>query len=275
MPVCARGTGRLCDGAMTAKTELTCPDGERLAYAKRDGRGPGVVWLGGFKSDMAGTKAQALDAWARRRGQAFVRFDYFGHGQSSGDFRAGTVTRWRDDALRVLDGLTDGPQILVGSSMGAWLALLATLARPDRVLGLLLLAPATDFTEALLWKSYPENVKRQIVETGEYLWPSQYDAEPYPVTRTLIEDGRKHLLLGGPIGIGCPVRIVQGMADPDVPWPHALRLVEALGPATQIALLKDGDHRLSRPHELAVVLQTLDAMLPDGKKNIFRRRGSC
>ncbi len=242
---------------------LVCDDGERLAYRRVAGRGPGILWLGGFKSDMMGNKAQAFDAWARRHDRSLICFDYFGHGRSSGDFRSGTVTRWRDNALAVLDRLTDGPQILVGSSMGGWLALLAALARPDRVMSLLLLAPATDFTEALLWNSYSENVKRQILETGEYLWPSQYDPDPYPVTRALIEDGRKHFLLGAPIGIGSPVRIVQGMADPDVPWQHAMRLVDRLGPATQITLLKDGDHRLSKPHELALILQTLAALLPD------------
>ena len=240
--------------------ELLREDGTRIATMRRDGAGPGVLWLGGFKSEMTATKATALDVWAAERARAFVRFDYFGHGKSSGNFRDGTITRWRDDALAVLDGLTAGPQVLVGSSMGAWLALLVALARPERVRGLLLLAPATDFTEALMWQSFDEAARRDVMEKGEYLRPSLYDPEPYPITRRLIEDGRKHLLLGKPIPIGCPVRIVQGMADPDVPWTHAMKLVEALGNDVEITLLKNGDHRLSKPHELALILRVLEAM---------------
>lgn len=237
--------------------------GAHIAYLKRAGRTPGIVWLGGFKSEMTATKATALDAWAAREGRAFVRFDYFGHGASSGNFREGTVTRWRDDVLAVLDALTDGPQVLVGSSMGAWLALLASLARPKRVAALLLIAPAADFTEKLLWASFDADVKRQILETGAWLRPSAYDPKPYPITRSLIEDGRKHLLLDGPIALSCPVRIVQGMKDPDVPWQHAMKLVGALGPDTQITLVKDGDHRLSKPHEIALIERTLSALVAD------------
>jgi pimeloyl-ACP methyl ester carboxylesterase len=237
--------------------------GETLAYDRRGGSGPGVVWLGGFKSDMTGTKARALDAWAAARGHAFVRFDYFGHGVSSGNFREGTVTRWLADSLAVLDRLTEGPQILAGSSMGGWLALLTALARPERIAGLVLIAPATDFTQELLWASYSGPVRRQILERGEYLWPSLYDSDPYPITRTLIEDGRRHLLLGAPIPIACPVRILQGMADPDVPWQHAVRLVERLGADTRLTLLKDGDHRLSKPHEIAALLAILESMLAE------------
>ncbi len=236
-------------------------DGGRIAYDRHRGNGPGVVWLGGFKSDRTGTKSQALGAWAREQDRAFVTFDYYGHGASDGDFREGTVTRWRDDGLEVLDRLTEGPQILVGSSMGGWLALLLALARPGRVAGLLLIAPATDFTQELLWKSYSPDIRRRIEEEGEYLWPSLYDAEPYPITRTLIEDGATHLLLGGKIGIACPVRIVQGMADPDVPWEHAMRLLDALGPDSEITLLKSGEHRLSKPHEIATILRLLEAMV--------------
>jgi pimeloyl-ACP methyl ester carboxylesterase len=244
-------------------------DGHHLAYARRAGKGPngspGVVWFGGFKSDMMGTKARALDDWAAARAHAFVRFDYFGHGASTGNFREGTVTRWRADCLAVLDRLTDGPQILVGSSMGGHLALLTALARPDRVAGLLLIAPAADFTEALLWNGYPPEVRRQIMDQGEYLWPSEYDPDPYPITRALIEDGRKHLLLDRPIPLVCPIRILQGMADPDVPWEHALRLVARLGPDTHLTLIKDGDHRLSKPHEIAAIRRVLESMLPVGQ----------
>lgn len=246
---------------MTAHSELIGKDGERIAYVRHAGHSPGVDWLGGFKSEMSGTKALALDAWTRASGRAFLRFDYFGHGASSGDFREGTISRWRADTLAVLDGLTEGPQFLVGSSMGAWLALLAALARPDRVAGLLLIAPAVDFTEALLWKSFDADVQRQIWGQGELLRPSQYGPDPYPITRQLIEDGRKHLLLGKPIPLACPVRIVQGMADPDVPWQHAMKLLDVLGPDTELTLVKAGDHRLSKPREIELILRALGAMI--------------
>jgi pimeloyl-ACP methyl ester carboxylesterase len=240
---------------------LVCEDGERIAYLKRQGSAPGVVWLGGFKSEMTGTKATAMDEWADREGCALVRFDYFGHGRSTGNFRDGTITRWLGDVLAVLDELTGGPQIFVGSSMGGWLALLAALARPQRVAALVLVAPAVDFTQSLMWETFDEDAKRQILKTGEWLRPSAYDPEPYPITRGLIEDGRKHLLLGKRIALTCPVRIVQGMKDPDVPWQHAMKLVDALGPDTQLTLVKDGDHRLSKPHELALIVRTVSALL--------------
>ena len=236
-------------------------DGERIAYIKRSGSAPGIVWLGGFKSEMTATKATALDAWAARHDHAYVRFDYFGHGNSSGTFRNGTITRWRDDALAVLDKLTSGPQILVGSSMGAWLALLVALARPERTVGLLLIAPATDFTEALLWNRLDSDARREILDRGEWLRPSLYDPKPYPITRILIEDGREHLLLDGLIAVHCPVRIVQGMADPDVPYEHAMKLVTVLGPDTQITLVKNGDHRLSKPHEIELIEDVLSNLV--------------
>ena len=244
---------------------LLRPDGERIAYGVRSGRSPGVVWLGGFKSDMTGTKAQALDAWAARTGRAYVRFDYFGHGLSSGEFRHGTVTRWRDDVLAVLDSLTTGPQLLVGSSMGGFLSLLVARSRPERVAGLLLLAPAVDFTETLLWANYSADVRRKIMEEGEWQWPSRYDPDPYPITRALIEDGRNHLLFGkGAIALDRPVRILQGMRDPDVPWSHAMRLVDALGSDdVTLTLVKDGDHRLSTPKDIALLIRMLEALLAD------------
>lgn len=240
-------------------------DGANIAYLQRAGREPGVVWLGGFKSEMTATKATALDGWAERTGHSLVRFDYFGHGASSGNFRDGTVTRWRGDALAVIDEMTTGPQILVGSSMGAWLALLVALARPQRITALLLIAPAVDFTESLLWNRLPATVQSEILTKGVWLRPTAYGSEPYPITRALIEDGRKHLLLDGTIALSCPVRILQGMEDPDVPWTHALKLVEALGPDTQLTLVKDGDHRLSKPHELALIEQNLSALIADKK----------
>ena len=238
---------------------------ERLAYFRRGGSSPGIVWLGGFKSEMTATKASALDDWSARAGHAFVRFDYFGHGASSGDFRHGTITRWRDDALAIIDELTTGRQILVGSSMGAWLALLAALARPQRLAALLLIAPAVDFTQSLLWNRLDANMQEEILTKGEWLRPTIYGSEPYPITRTLIEDGRKHLLLGRAINLSCPIRIVQGMEDPDVPWMHAVKLVEALGPDTHLTLVKNGDHRLSKPHELALIEQILSGLVADAR----------
>ena len=240
-------------------------DGANIAYLQRAGREPGVVWLGGFKSEMTATKATALDDWARRTGHAFTRFDYFGHGVSSGNFRDGTITRWRGDALGVIDELTARPQILVGSSMGAWLALLVALARPQRIAALLLIAPAVDFTEALLWNRLPATVQSEILTRDVWLRPTAYGSEPYPITRALVEDGRKHLLLDRAIALSCPVRIVQGMEDPDVPWMHALKLVEVLGPDTQLTLVKNGDHRLSKPHELALIERNLSALVADDK----------
>jgi pimeloyl-ACP methyl ester carboxylesterase len=238
--------------------------GERIAFMRRRGTSPGVVWLGGFKSVMDGNKACAIDAWAAREGHAFVRFDYFGHGRSSGRFQDGTVTRWRDDALAVLDALTEGPQILVGSSMGGWLAMMLALLRKERVAGLFLIAPATDFTESLLWARYPEDVRREIMENGEWAWPSRYDDEPYPITRTLIEDGRKHLMLPGKtIAVHCPVRIFQGMEDPDVPWSHALTLVEALPADVRLTLVKDGDHRLARVEDLTMITRAIGELIAD------------
>ena len=240
---------------------LSRPDGETIAYLKRDGKSAGVLWLGGFKSDMLGTKAQALDAWAARRGRACLRFDYFGHGASSGDFRKGTISRWRDDTLAVLDRLCDGPQILVGSSMGGWLAVLAARERPNMVNGVLLIAPAPDFTEALMWEEMEPEIRRQIMEEGEWQRPSAYGEEGYPITRGLIEDGRNNLVLGAPIALDCPARILQGMCDPDVPWQHAMKLVECLPGDTVITLVKDGDHRLSKPADLKRMEQALDALL--------------
>jgi len=238
--------------------------GERLAYLRRSGRSPGLVWLGGFKSDMAGNKARRLDEWAVQTGRALVRFDYFGHGRSSGAFRDGTISRWRDDALAAIDALTSGPQILVGSSMGAWLALLCARLRPERVAALFLIAPATDFTEALLWQRLPDNVRRELGEKGEWLRPSAYDPEPYPITRALIEDGRRHLVLDGrTLSVKVPVRIVQGMHDPDVPWTHATRLAEVLDGDVRLTLVREGDHRLSTPKDLALIERELDALVAE------------
>ena len=237
-------------------------DGHRLAYHRTQGKGPGVVFLGGFRSDMTGTKALTLEAWARKRGQAFLRFDYLGHGQSSGAFEEGTIGRWAEDAIAALDQLTEGPQILVGSSMGGWIMLLTALARPDRVTGLVGLAPAPDFTEDLMWADFTEEQRNQILTDDRLSLPSDYDEEPTVITRALIEDGRNHLLLNKPLPLTCPLRILQGRQDPDVPWQHALRLEEAYeGTDVQITLIKDGDHRLSREQDLALLTAKLDRLL--------------
>lgn len=231
--------------------------GVDLAFERQDGQAPTFVWLGGFKSDMAGTKAEALANWAHDRGQGFVRFDYSGHGRSGGKFEDGTISRWLADALAVIDAQTEGPVALVGSSMGGWIALLAARARPERIKALLLIAPAADFTERLMWASFPEPVRRQILETGRWERPSAYDPEPYLITRALIEDGRKHLLMDRPIRFEGPVHIIQGGQDPDVPAAHARALTDLIqAPEISFELIEDGDHRLSRPQDLARLVAT-------------------
>lgn len=235
----------------TPITILVAKDGARIACRRRTGNLPGVMLCGGFRSDMAGTKAAALDAWAMRTGRSFVRFDYRGHGESSGDFTDGTVGLWRDDALLVLDQAGDGPMVVVGSSMGAWIALLAALARPDRVRGLVLVAPAVDFTEALIWDRLPDDERATLERDGVWLRPSEYSDEPDRITRRLIEEGRRHLLLGGPIPFPGPVRILHGLADETVPWEHGLRTAEALeSQDVLVTLVKGADHRLSGPEDL-------------------------
>lgn len=224
----------------------------------------GLTWLGGFKSDMTGTKASALAAWAQAAGRHLLRFDYYAHGQSSGDFRKATVGRWLDDALAAIDALAEGPQVLVGSSMGGWVALLAALARPERIKGLVLIAPAPDFTQELMWKGFSDEIRATLTRDGIYRAPSEYDAEPYEITMRLIEEGRKHLLLDRPVPLDMPVRILQGMKDPDVPWQHAMRLVEALTSAdVTIHLSKHGDHRLSTPADIARLTQTIETLLAE------------
>jgi pimeloyl-ACP methyl ester carboxylesterase len=219
------------------------------------------VFLPGFRSDMNGIKAQALAGHCRARSWPFLRFDYFGHGASSGDFRAGSIGRWLEDALAVIDGLTEGPQILIGSSMGGWIAVLAALARPARVAALIGIAPAPDFTEDLIWGRLSEAQKRQLLESGELATPSAYEADVIPITLRLVEEGRRHLLLRNPIALGCPVRILHGMEDPDVPYQTSLRLLEKLtGTEAVLELIEDGDHRLSRPEDLTRLFAAVDAM---------------
>jgi pimeloyl-ACP methyl ester carboxylesterase len=232
----------------------------RLAVLVQRGEGPAVIWLGGFRSDMRATKAEALAAWAAREGRAFIRFDYSGHGESEGRFEDGTISQWREDAVAVIAAFGGARPLLVGSSMGGWIALL--IAHHGQVAGglagLVLIAPATDFTQALMWPALPQAIRDEIMEKGQWLRPSAYSPEPYPITRALIEDGRRNLLLGAPILPGCPVHILQGMQDPDVPHAHALTLLEHL-PADGVALtlVKDGDHRLSRDQDLALLVATV------------------
>lgn len=234
----------------------------RIAVRRRAGAGPGLFWLGGFASDMKGTKAQALDEWAAAHGRACIRFDYSGHGESGGTFVEGTIGRWLEESLAVYERFCEGPQIVIGSSMGGWIALL--LARELRrrnaaapLKGMVLIAPAPDFTEALMWKAFSPQIRAEIETKGVWLRPSEY-GEPQPITRALIEDGRQHLVLGASIEIGCPVRILQGAQDPDVPWQHAFELTHRL-PSEDVVLtmIQDGDHRLSRPQDIARLLATV------------------
>ena len=232
------------------------PAVRRIAVRVRAGAAPGLVWLGGFKSDMQGTKAVALDNWAGENGRACIRFDYSGHGESGGEFVDGTIGRWLEDSAAVFERFAKGPQVLIGSSMGGWLALLLARELKGRkaagsIAGLVLIAPAVDFTEELMWNKFSPAVKRQIETEGSWQRPSQYSESAYPITRGLIEEGRKHLLLGGLIETGCPVRILQGVQDPDVPWQHAVDLSSRLArDDVVLTLVKDGDHRLSRLEDI-------------------------
>ena len=236
-----------------------------IAVRADTGASPGLFWLGGYKSDMKGTKAVALADWAARAGRACVRFDYSGHGESEGAFTDGTIGRWLAESLAVFDAFARGPQILIGSSMGGWLALLMARALKGRgrndaasVAGMVLIAPAVDFTEELMWKRFTPEIKRELEQTGVWARPSQYSPEPYLVTQQLIEDGRNHLLLGGLIETGCPARILQGVQDPDVPWQHAVALTARLASDDVVlTLVKDGDHRLSRPEDIERMLQAV------------------
>jgi len=236
-----------------------------IAVREHHGAGPGLFWLSGYKSDMKGTKAAALAQWAERAGRAMVRFDYSGHGESGGVFTEGTIGRWLDEALAVFEACCRGPQILIGSSMGGWLALLMIRALrqrrpvgPASVAGVVLIAPAVDFTEELMWKRFPPAIQRELEEKGVWARPSDYSTEPYLVTRRLIEEGRNHLLLGGMVETGCPVRILQGVEDPDVPWRHAVELVSRLASDDVVlTLVKDGDHRLSRPEDIERLIRAV------------------
>ena len=234
---------------------------DTIAYHSTDGKTPGVMFLGGFMSDMTGTKAQALEAHCRRTGRACVRFDYSGHGASEGAFRDGTIGQWRDDALAMLDGVARGPQVLVGSSMGGWIMLLAALARPERVAGLVGVAAVPDFTEDLIWSTIDDETRRTLSETGIIERPCDYGEAPYPITMGLIEEGRSNLLLRAPIALACPVHLLQGMEDEDVPWRTALTIAELVeSRRVVVELVKDGDHRLSRDQDIARLCAAVDAV---------------
>ena len=234
-------------------------DGVTLAWALLPGHGPTVVFLSGFRSDMTGTKAIALRTWCAAEGRAMLRLDYSGHGASDGAFTDGTIGVWAADARRAVTALTEGPVLLVGSSMGGWIALLVALAMPERVAGLVGIAAAPDFTEELIWPALPPAARAALHRDGVLLAPSAY-GEPTPITRALIEDGRNHLLLGGDIALDCPVRLLHGQLDPEVPWQTALRLAERLRTGdVQVTLVKDGNHRLSRAQDLALLVRTVAA----------------
>jgi len=236
-----------------------------LAYRKLEGKGPGVVFLGGFHSDMTGSKAAYLAEWCASRGRAYLRFDYSGHGASGGRFEDGTIGRWTADAAMALETLTQGPQILVGSSMGGWIALLLGLRHPERVAGLIGIAAAPDFTEELMWAQFSDAVRDQIQREGSWERPSAY-GDAYPITRALIEDGRRHLILGAPIALDVPVRLLHGQADADVPWQHSLRIAErVVSQNVEVTLVKDGDHRLSTPENLALLGRTLGSLLGEDR----------
>jgi pimeloyl-ACP methyl ester carboxylesterase len=236
-------------------------NGTELAWVRLNGDGPTIVFLPGFRSDMTGDKATALASFCAGRGMAMLRFDYSGHGASGGDFLDGTIGAWAADALAAIDALTSGPLILVGSSMGGWIALLTAIARPDRVTALVGIAAAPDFTQRLMWDSMAPSERAVLERDGVLYVPSQY-GEPTPITRALIEDGANHLVLTGPMPIRCPIRLLHGQNDPDVPWELALRIAEQVEtPDARVILVKDGDHRLSRAADLTLLRQTVAALL--------------
>jgi pimeloyl-ACP methyl ester carboxylesterase len=255
---------------MTKSDFLTTPQGRQIAYHLTPVRGPGprpgVVFLGGFRSDMTGTKAVFLEAWAQSAGQAFLRFDYSGHGQSSGAFSDGAIGDWFEDALAVLQALTHGPQILVGSSMGGWIALLLARAVPDRIAGLVGIAAAPDFTEDSMWAGFTSAQQREMAQTGQVALPSDYSDDPSIITRRLIDEGRTRLVLRDALDLPFPVRLLQGTADADVSQSVALRLLDhANGPDIRLTLCKGADHRFSSPDCLGLIAQTVADLLDRGR----------
>ena len=245
---------------MTTHDTFSPSPGVTLAFHKTEAQTPGlpgVIFLGGFMSDMTGTKATFLEDFCKQRGMAYLRFDYQGHGASSGDFEQGNISTWKNDALAIFDALTEGPQIVVGSSMGGWISLLLSLARKERVVGLIGLAAAPDFTEDTL-HGFTQAQRETLKQEGKLEFPNLYGA-PYPLTAQLFEDGRKNLLLTGPIALDCPVRLIHGKKDPDVPWQKSEQTLDKLTSANKkIIWIEDGDHRLSRPQDLKIIGETID-----------------
>lgn len=236
-------------------------DGATIAYHQSSGCTPGVIFLGGFMSGMDGTKAVALEAHCKREGRAYLRFDYQGHGQSSGNFTDGDISRWSGDAIDVLDKLTTGPQLLVGSSMGGWVMLLAALARPERITGLVGIAAAPDFTETLMWGGFSSEIQETLLHNRVYYAPSEHSEQPYAITMNLIENGRENLLLNKSIDFHGPVHLFQGMMDESVPWKHALTIARKLtSNDVTTTLIKDGDHRLSREKDLEKIFTAINRM---------------
>ncbi|MFN5997521.1 MAG: alpha/beta hydrolase [Paracoccaceae bacterium] len=247
---------------MTMTTFLTTPQGRHIAYHHTPGKGPGVVFLGGFRSDMTGTKAQALQAWAEAEGRSFLRFDYSGHGQSHGAFVDGAISDWRDDAATVIEVLTEGPQILVGSSMGGWIALLLARDLGPRITGFVGIAAAPDFTERMWEAEFTLAERTSLLEDGVFLRPTGYSEEPYPITLRLIEDGRQNLVMNGPLHLAMPVRLLQGSADSDVPPAVAISLFHQISsPDLRLTLVKDADHRFSTPPCLAMITEAVEDVL--------------
>jgi pimeloyl-ACP methyl ester carboxylesterase len=251
--------------AVPAPLSYLAVSGRRIAMRVRPGKGTPVVWLGGFRSDMTSTKAAMLDAWCAANGRPMIRMDYSGHGESSGDFRDGTISAWSEDAEAVL-ATCAAPPVIVGSSMGGWISIGIAKRHMEqggagRIAGLVLIAPACDFTETLMWPQFPDHVKVEIREKGVFNLPSAYSDEPTPVTWALIEDGRKNLVFGKTFRTGCPVHILQGMRDPDVPYTHAIKLVEHLPlDAVTVTLINDGDHRLSRDQDITKLIEAVAAI---------------
>jgi pimeloyl-ACP methyl ester carboxylesterase len=246
-----------------APSILTRDNDSMIAYRHTPGKGPGVMFLTGFKSDMEGGKALALETFCKERGHAFTRFDYSGHGESSGTFEDGAIGEWADDAVAVLDHVTEGPQILVGSSMGGWMMLLTALARPERVCGLVGIAAAPDFTRDLIPQALNDHQKAELETTGYCEIPNCYDDdEPYRIGKKLLDEGNNHILLDDEIPLEMPVRLIHGLLDEDVPWQTALKIMEKVrSQDVEVQFVKSGDHRLSEPHDIARLLRTVGALL--------------
>jgi len=244
---------------------LFLPNNRRMAYHLTEGKLPCVIFMGGFKSDMQGGKALALEAFCKSRGQRFLRFDYTGHGQSSGEFKDGTIGSWAQDAKEVVDALGAERNIIVGSSMGAWIAMLIARQSARNIAALVGIASAPDFTEKLIWHRLPAADQQKLMEEGVYHAPSCYGEDPYPITRALIEEGRKHLLLDAPLSIDVPVRLLHGTKDQDVPWQNSVTLMDRLSSAdVRLTLVKDAGHRLSDPEHLELLCRTVEELL-DGR----------